>query len=64
MAELDTRGWTHPQLEGDHSICRRRTPDGLLVDVMPSDPSVLGFSNRWYAEGFGRTIGLQVATQS
>ena len=64
MAELDERGWTHPQMEGDHPICRRRTPDGLLVDVMPSDASVLGFSNRWYAHGFGRTFGLQIAGQS
>ena len=30
-------------------ICRWITPtDGLLVDVMPSDEGVLGFSNPWY----------------
>lgn len=61
MGELDRFGWSHPQLEEeDHPICRRRTPGGLLVAVMPSDPSVLGFSNRWHAEGFGRTIEIEL----
>ena len=29
-------------------ICRWLTPEGIGIDVMPTDPSVLGFSNRWY----------------
>lgn len=29
-------------------ICRRRSRDGLILDVMPLDESILGFSNRWY----------------
>jgi hypothetical protein len=29
-------------------ICRWRV-DGVAVDVMPTDESVLGFSNRWYS---------------
>jgi len=24
--------------------------DGLILDVMPTDPAILGFSNRWYPE--------------
>ena len=32
-------------------ICRYRV-QGILVDVMPTEPSVLGFSNLWYPEGF------------
>lgn len=61
MGELDGFGWSHPQLEEEaHPICRRRTPNGLLVDVMPSDPSVLGFANRWYAEGFARTFEIEL----
>lgn len=32
-------------------ICRYQI-QGLVVDVMPTEPSVLGFSNRWYPEGF------------
>lgn len=30
-------------------ICRFRTTDELVLDVMPLDERVLGFSNRWYA---------------
>lgn len=31
-------------------ICRWIYKD-ILVDVMPTDPSILGFSNQWYEEG-------------
>lgn len=34
---------------GNHPICRWDC-DGLLVDVMPIEKNVLGFSNRWYKE--------------
>jgi len=60
MAQLDALGWGHPQLEGDHPICRRRTPDGLLIDVMPSDGGLLGFSNPWYAHGFDRLVEVKI----
>lgn len=36
-------------------ICRWVYQD-ILVDVMPSDPDVLGFSNRWYGEGIENKI--------
>lgn len=29
-------------------ICRWIAPGGILIDVMPESPDVLGFSNRWY----------------
>ena len=29
---------------------------GLIVDVMPVDPSIIGFSNRWYKEGFENAV--------
>jgi len=32
-------------------ICRYRLRS-IVVDVMPTQPDVLGFSNRWYPEGF------------
>lgn len=56
MSLLDAAGWAHPQLETDEHvpICRRRTPDGVLVDVIPGNTAALGFTNRWYAEGFDR----------
>ena len=34
--------------------------DGLTVDIMPTDESVLGFSNRWYKEGFSNLVTYQV----
>ena len=34
--------------------------DGLTVDIMPTDESVLGFSNRWYKEGFSNLETYQV----
>jgi hypothetical protein len=34
---------------GNHPICRWDC-DGILIDVMPTDKSVLGFSNKWYKD--------------
>ncbi len=36
-------------------ICRY-TINGLTVDVMPSDSVILGFSNRWYANGVAQSV--------
>jgi hypothetical protein len=33
--------------ENNQVICRW-TKDDVLVDLMPTDPAILGFSNRWY----------------
>ena len=32
-------------------LCRYKVK-GVIVDVMPTDASVIGFTNRWYADGF------------
>lgn len=32
-------------------ICRYSI-EGVIVDIMPTDSSIIGFSNRWYKEGF------------
>ncbi len=34
---------------GNHPICRWDC-DGILVDIVPTDISVLGFSNKWYKD--------------
>jgi predicted nucleotidyltransferase len=39
-------GFRHPHTE-DAPICRWISGD-LVLDLMPTDPSILGFSNRWY----------------
>lgn len=36
-------------------ICRYQI-QGIIVDIMPTDPSVIGFSNRWYPEGFSNAV--------
>ena len=36
-------------------LCRF-TKNDLILDVMPTDPKILGFSNRWYSDGFKKSI--------
>jgi predicted nucleotidyltransferase len=51
---LNSKGFTVSGEDG--LICRMRL-GRLKVDFMPDDPSILGFSNRWYKEG------IQTATK-
>jgi hypothetical protein len=39
-----------PSSEPGDPVCRLRHPPDLVLDVMPADASIIGFSNRWYAE--------------
>jgi hypothetical protein len=49
----------------DTVICRMRL-GSLIVDFMPDDPGILGFSNRWYGKGietadrYGLTETLEI----
>lgn len=36
-------------------IGRYRLKD-IIIDLMPTDPQILGFSNKWYSEGFKKAI--------
>ncbi|WP_257310919.1 hypothetical protein [Geothrix fuzhouensis] len=45
---LRVRGFRNDISEGAPA-CRYRLED-LILDVMPTDPAILGFSNRWYPE--------------
>lgn len=51
-------------LENDQQsgvICRFKHPDsGLLLDVMPTEASILGFENRWQAEAFPHAIEVEL----
>ena len=40
-------------------ICRYKI-QGIIVDIMPTTPESLGFSNRWYAEGFKNAIDYEI----
>lgn len=44
--KLAARGF-EPDTSDDAPICRR-IREGIRLDVMPRNPQVLGFSNRWY----------------
>jgi hypothetical protein len=38
-------------------LCRFKHPaSGLLLDVMPTEASILGFENRWQAEAFSHAV--------
>ena len=43
-------------------VCRMRTSDDLLLDVMPLDDAILGFSNRWYAYALASATALTLET--
>ena len=49
--ELRALGLVHCDDEGA-PICRWVLDGDVLVDIMPTDPNILGFSNRFYPAGF------------
>ena len=40
-------------------ICRYKI-QGIIVDIMPTDASVIGFSNIWYQDGFKNAINIKI----
>jgi len=48
--KLRKKGFTHDTSPGA-PICRFKYGEELIVDAMPSDESILRFSNSWYEEG-------------
>ena len=40
-------------------ICRWHYQD-LIIDIMPADPSALGFSNAWYIPGISKSIQFKL----
>ena len=51
---LRTRGFSEDQDDG--VICRWRHTSGLILDAMPSDPSLLGFANEWQGAAIPHAI--------
>lgn len=56
--KLRQKGFKEMSL-GDHPICRWDC-DGILVDIMPADKSVLGFSNTWYKDSLENAIQIKL----
>jgi predicted nucleotidyltransferase len=44
-------------------ICRYKY-HGLIVDIMPTDEKILGFSNKWYAPGFKQAFDIKIDKQN
>jgi len=57
---LRTRGFKEDMRE-DAPICRWVQGD-ITLDVMPTDSTVLGFTNRWYDDGVVHARTIEVAT--
>ena len=55
--QLKEKGFSESM--ADDVICRLRLGE-LQVDIMPDDASVLGFSNRWYAEALKTAQPVQI----
>jgi Nucleotidyl transferase AbiEii toxin, Type IV TA system len=55
--QVRSAGFRHDQSSG--VVCRYEHPDsGLLLDVMPTEASILGFTNRWQAESFPHAVEI------
>lgn len=59
QAKLRKKGFTHDISKGA-PICRFKFHDLLVLDVMPNDPAILGFSNSWYKEGINNREARRV----
>ncbi|RWY51606.1 hypothetical protein [Mucilaginibacter gilvus] len=63
--ELDKRlldiGFKNDMTSG--VICRYKI-QGITVDVMPTHPEAMGFSNKWYPEGFQTAINYRLDNQT
>ena len=42
-------------------LCRMRTTDDLVLDVMPLDERILGFTNRWYRLALDTAVPVELA---
>lgn len=56
---LRKKGFSNDQTSG--VICRYQI-NGIIVDVMPTDQKILGFSNRWYKPAFTSAIVIEPET--
>lgn len=57
-ARLRALGFTNDLRDGA-PLCRF-TGHGITLDVMPTDPEILGFSNRWYEDALKHTVTCEL----
>ena len=46
--EEELRGLGFSQTADDNGVICRWTKNALMLDIIPTDEKILGFSNRWY----------------
>lgn len=56
-AKLRSIGFSHDIESG--IICRYHI-QGIIVDIMPTNDPSIGFSNKWYPEGFNQAINYEI----
>jgi len=60
---LEQREFRHDQESG--VICRfRHRPTTLVLDVMPRDPAILGFENRWQEEAVDHSVARELPSHT
>jgi len=55
--KLRSIGFTHEIESG--IICRYKI-QGIIVDIMPTNDASIGFTNKWYPDGFANAINHQI----
>jgi predicted nucleotidyltransferase len=55
--KLRSIGFTHDIESG--IICRYKI-QGIIVDIMPTNDASIGFTNKWYPDGFANAINYQI----
>lgn len=60
--KLRAKGLKEPY-HGDHPICRWNC-HGVLVDIMPTDEKILGFSNKWYKDALQHPDNITINKKS
>lgn len=58
--KLRSRGFVE-DLSPEAPICRWKRAE-LLLDVMPTNPDILGFGNKWYAPAFAASKWIQLSS--
>ncbi len=60
QAKLRKKGFFHDTSKGA-PICRFKYGEALILDVMPNDENILGFSNSWYKDGIKNKEEINIA---
>jgi hypothetical protein len=59
---LRERGFTQ-SIDSEHPVCRW-TFHEVIVDIMPTDEKILGFSNRWYSQAIQQSEVVGIDTET